>query len=533
MKIRPTILSVLKRPKLIVPVAVLAAGAGAWLAIPRKHNQEAAAATFYKADRGAFTISLPTGGSLEAVDRVTVRNLVPGRTEIISLIKEGTVVKKGDLLVELDANGIEDALSLAEIAYQQAVFAFSEQEERAEVLKSDNALKLRDAELAVKLAEQDQTKYVHGAWPQLSKKAETTISLATEELRRAQDRLAGTKKLEAKGYVNPTELVTDTLAARRREIELAATVEDRRLLLEFDYPRAIQQLDLALENANIKLERTRKQNQLQVEKAELQLTSSKETLDLRKVKLEELRASKEYTMIRAPKSGLVVYEKSEDFRSEAIGEGILVRERQPLISLPDVSRMKVTINVYENQVSLVKPGMRSFIKLDALPDQRFLGEITSVASMPEPSRDGNPNYRVYKAEVLVKDELPDIKPGITAKVDVLIAELQDVIKVPLQAVVGVGDRQVCFIQKGGKLSPVPVEIGLFDNDFVQITKGLEAGDLVSLAPPRTTELPEEKTEKIEDEKPLDEAPLSPKGPRKASPAQKNTLAEAGKAVKPG
>lgn len=527
MKFPTLALQALKRPKILVPVVVAAAGLGAWAFFPGSGKKESSATSFYKIERGPFTISLPTGGSLEAVDRVTVRNLVPGRTEIISLIKEGTVVKKGDLLVELDANGIEDQLSLAEIAYQQAVFSYSEQEERVEVLKSDNTLKLRDAELAVQLAKQDRTKYVDGQWPQLSKKAETTISLANEELRRAQDRLAGTKKLEAKGYVNPTELVTDTLAARRREIELSTAIEDRRLLMEFDYPRMIQQLDLALENANIKLDRTRKQNELQVEKAQLQLTSSKETLDLRKVKLDELRESKNYTMIRAPKAGLVVYEKSEDFRNEPIGEGILVRERQPLISLPDVSQMKVTINVYENQVSLVKPGMRSFIKLDALPDQRFLGEVTSVASMPEPSRDGNPNYRVYKAEVLVKDKLPDIKPGITARADVLIAELEDAIKVPLQAVVGIGDRQFCFVQKDGKLNPVAVEVGLFDNDFVQITQGLEAGDLISLAPQRTSDLPDKKAE---EEKP-EEAPLAPIE-KKAPPAQKNTLAETRKTVKP-
>lgn len=519
MKIPLQKLKPLLRPKILLPVALLAAGGLTWAFIPKTSKKDTAT-SFHKVERGPFTISLPTGGSLEAVDRVTVRNLVPGRTEIISLIKEGTVVKKGDLLIELDANNIEDQLSIAEIAYQQAVFSFSEQEERFEVLKSDNAIKLRDAELAVDLAKKDSEKYTEGQWPQLSKKAETTISLASEELRRAQDRLAGTKKLEAKGYVNPTELVTDSLAAKRREIELATAIEDRRLLLEFDYPRMIQQLDVALENANIKLDRLRRQNQLQEEKAKLQLTSSKETLDLRKVKLDELRESKDYTMIRAPKSGLVVYEKSEDFRNEPIGEGILVRERQPLISLPDVSRMKVVINVYENQVSLVKPGMRAFIKLDALPDQRFLGEVSAVASMPEPSRDGNPNYRVYKAEVLVKDKLPEIKPGITARVDVLIAELQDTIKVPLQAVVGIGDRQFCFIHKGTSLEPVPVAVGLFDNDFVQVTSGLSGGELISLAPPRTSDLPDElKNKEKESEK------IEP------SPPAKNTLAEASKAGK--
>lgn len=521
----------LKKRKLVIPAALAFAGIASWAAFPKKTAQHLSVTSFYKVERGPFTISLPAGGSLEAVDRVTVRNLVPGRTEIISLIKEGTVVKKGDLLVELDANGIQDQLSLAEIAYQQAVFAYSEQEERFEVLKSDNSLKLRDTELAVKLAEQDRKKYVEGEWPQLRKKAETTISLATEELRRAQDRLAGTKKLEAKGYVNPTELVTDTLAAKRREIEVSTAVEDRRLLMEFDYPRQIQQLDLALENAKIRLDRTRKQNQLQVEKAQLQLTSSKETLDLRKVKLEDLRSSKEYTVVRAPKSGLVVYEKSEDFRNEPIGEGILVRERQPLISLPDVSQMKVMINVYENQVSLVKPGMRAYINLDALPDQRFLGEVTSIASMPEPSRDGNPNFRIYKAEVLVKDQLPSIKPGITSRVDLLIAELQNVIRVPLQAVVGSGDKQVCFIQKDNKLIPVPVEVGLFDSDFVQITKGLESGDLVSLSPPKTVEMSDQKSDTNPSQDLPQGSPNDP-APHPAKAKEKNSLAEAGKIVKP-
>ena len=500
MKIPRTFLTYCKRPKLVIPVAIAVVGIAAWLVLPGGRSSAEATTTCYQIERGPFTISLPAGGSLEAVERVSVRNLVPGRTEIISLIKEGTIVKKGDLLIELDSNSIEDQLTLAEIAYQQAVFSYSEQEERFEVLKSDNVLKLRDAELAVELAKQDRSKYVDGQWPQLSKKAETTISLANEELRRANDRLTGTKKLEAKGYVNPTELVTDTLAAKRREIELASAIEDRRLLLEFDHPRTLQQLDLALENATTKLERTIKQNEMQIEKAELQLTSSKETLDLRKEKLDELRESKQYTLIHAPQGGLVVYEKGEDFRNEPIGEGVMVRERQPLISLPDVSRMKVVVNIYENQVSLVKPGMRAYINLDALPDQRFAGEVTSVASMPEPSRDGNPNYRVYKAEVLVVDKLPEIKPGITARVDVLIAELQNVIKVPLQAVVGVDERQFCFVEKNGELTPVPVEVGLFDNDFVEITSGLEVGDLVSLAPPLTAELPAEKADEDASEK---------------------------------
>lgn len=485
----------LLRRKPIISAAVVLLSAGLWaLVATSRDSGQPAAEAFHEVARGPFTIALTTGGSLEAVNEVTVRNLVPGRTQIISLIKEGSIVSKGDLLVELDSNDIENQLSQAEISYQQSVSSVAEQEERHETLISDNVIKVRDAELAAELAETDLQKYVEGQLPQLRKKAESAINLSTEELRRAKDRLAGTRRLEEKGYATPSELVADQLVVTRREMELQSAQEDQRLLVEFDAPRTLRQLESGLENAKIRLERTIRQNETTLEKARMQLASSKETLELRERKMEELRSARKYTRIYAPQSGLVVYQKSSHWRSEPVEEGASVRERQELLSLPDVSQMMVKVNIYENQISIVRPGMRARVSLDALPDQTFRGKVVSIASMPEPARDGNPNYRVYKAEVVITDDMPEIKPGITARVDVLIAELDDVIKVPIQSVVGGSDRQFCFIRRDGKQVSVEVEVGLFDNDFVEIRNGLTAGDLVSVTPPRVPELLQENSE---------------------------------------
>src|SRR5690606_32681322 len=87
--------------------------------------------------------------------------------------------------------------------------------------------------------------------------------------------------------------------------------------------------------------------------------------------------------------------------------------------------------------------------------------------------------------------LPEIKPGVTARVDVLVAELDDVIKIPLQAVVGIEERQFCFVRNESGSQPVEVELGLFDSEFVQVRSGLEAGDEVALSPPATTRIPED------------------------------------------
>lgn len=480
----------LLRLKIALPALAVMAVAAWWLYPFGDQPAQSSGSAFVTAEEGAFTVALPTGGSLEAVNEVTVRNEVPGFTRIISIIAEGSMVKQGDLLVELDSDDIENRLSQAQIAYQQGISDVAEHEERTETIESENVIRLNDAELALEFAKQDLVKYEQGEWPQLRKKAESEITLATEELGRAQDRLTGTRRLEEKGYATSSELVADQLVVQRREIELQSAKESLRLLTEFDYPQRLRQLEANAENALIRQERTRRQNITLLEKAEQQLASVRKTLGHREKNLKTLQQARLHTKILAPQDGLVVYEKSPSWRHEPIEEGSTVRERQTLISLPDVSKMKVPVDIYENQISLVKPGMKAYVHIDALPGQRFMGEVTTVSTMPEPARDSNPSNRVYKAEVLLDQSIPDIKPGITARVEVLIAELENVIKVPLQAVVGIEDRQFCFIQQNGKTIPVEVEIGLFDHEFVQITQGLEGGDQVALAPPTVTTIPE-------------------------------------------
>ena len=477
------------RPKVLLPISVVGLAAGIWLWSPASTNPESARKLHHTVERDAFTIALSTGGSLQAVNEVTVRNSVPGTNRILSLVKEGTMVEEGELLVELDSSEIENRLSQMEIAYQESLGRVTEREDQLETVRSENDIRLSDNELALEFAKQDLLKYREGQWPQAQKKAESSITLATEELRRAQDRLAGTERLEEKGYATPAELAADKLVLQRRQVELESAKEDLRLLTTFDQPQQVRKLEANVENARIRLERTKRQNESQLEMSRSQLASARETLTLREQQLQELREALENTRIHAPQDGLVVYRKPNHWRSEPVEEGSNVRERQELISLPDVSQMKIPVNIYENQISLVQPGMRAYVHIDALPGQRFQGVVDSIATMPEPSRDNNPNNRFYKAEVILDETIPDIKPGITARVEVLIAELDDVIKVPLQAVVGIEDRQFCFVRRGGRPTPVEVEIGLFDNEFVEIRNGLEPGDEVALAPPSMTRLP--------------------------------------------
>ncbi|HVY68378.1 MAG TPA: HlyD family efflux transporter periplasmic adaptor subunit, partial [Verrucomicrobiae bacterium] len=191
----------------------------------------------------------------------------------------------------------------------------------------------------------------------------------------------------------------------------------------------------------------------------------------------------ELAKIRAPQDGLVVYASSSMPGSGAlIEEGATVRQKQDIIKLPDMSKMMVEVRVHESHVQKIKPGLNAWVTIDSIPDQQFHGTVRKVAVLPDStSRYYNPNLKVYVTEVQVDDELPDLKPGISARAEIIITNLHDVLTVPIQAVTTIKGQQVCLVQNGSKAKPVPVEPGLFNDKLIEIKSGLKVGDLVQLS----------------------------------------------------
>ncbi len=176
------------------------------------------------------------------------------------------------------------------------------------------------------------------------------------------------------------------------------------------------------------------------------------------------------------------------FSSESlIEEGATVRNRQELIKLPNTSRMKVTVKIHESNINLIRAGQPALVVLDSMPDTPFRAVVDKVGLLPDSqSRFGNPNLKVYNTEVVITDPLPDVKPGISAKAEIIVTNIADALSVPIQAVTTLQGRQVVYLANGGKPEPHPVEVGLFSTKFIQVLSGLEAGSRVLLSPPLDT-----------------------------------------------
>jgi HlyD family secretion protein len=442
--------------------------------------------TYHKVKRGDFLVSVVEGGQIRALKEASIRAEVEGSTKIISIVPEGTSVKNGDLLIELDSSEIEERLTSQELTCESGRFNYVQAQEALAIQKSVADSNIKEAELRLEFAKSDLQKYIEGDWPQQKNRAETAITIAAAELERVKDRLDWTTVLHKKGYATKSELQADSLTAQQKEVALSQAKEDLRLLTKYDYPKKLRSLEALAEQAQIELDRVKHRMSSQVAQAEADLASRKKTLDLQEERLMELKKQQEMTKIYAPCDGLVIYASSGGGGSYStlIEEGATVRQKQEIIKVPDISQMVLEVRVHESNISKIAPGLTAYVTIDALPDRRFIGRVHKVSVLPDSSsRYFNPNLKVYLTEVLIEDKLPeDLKPGVSGRAEIIVTNLVNVLTVPMQAVTSVKGQQVCFMPDGAGHKAAPVEVGLYNDKFIEIKSGLKEGDEVLLSP---------------------------------------------------
>jgi hypothetical protein len=180
-------------------------------------------------------------------------------------------------------------------------------------------------------------------------------------------------------------------------------------------------------------------------------------------------------------------------------EGTMVRQRQELIRLPDVTKMLAEVKIEESCVAQVRAGMTAYVQVRHIPHRRFKGTVRRVAFLPDAQASWmNPNVKVFPTDILVDEELPILKPGVSASAEIIITNLTKVLSVPIQTVARLQGQNVCFVKKGSRVTPVPVTTGWFNDSFVEVTSGLKEGDLVLLAAVSDEKIEEARSEETND-----------------------------------
>ena len=317
---------------------------------------------------------------------------------------------------------------------------------------------------------------------------EDTLQTAQKELGQARATLEGTRRLFDKQFVAKMELERDQLAQDSAELKVQTAQTDRALFLKYDFPKTAEQTLSTYTEAVRELDKSRRVAISKLAQARAKLKSAQGQYAVQTRQRKDLNEQLEKCTIRAKKSGLVVYGGGDDNNyygnQEPIREGATVRERQAIITIPDMTRMSVNVKIHESYIQKIKKGQKARITVDAFPDTVLEGEVTKLAVLPDSqNRWMNPDLKVYKTTVTINGTYAWVKPGMSAKVEILVNQLDDVVYIPVQAVSPENGKEICYVASSFKPERREVEIGDFNDEFIQIKHGLKEGERVLLHPP--------------------------------------------------
>jgi HlyD family secretion protein len=328
-----------------------------------------------------------------------------------------------------------------------------------------------------------------GEAQQKLRQLEDELLLRKSELAVAKQKVEASQRLSARDFISKTQLENDQVNFEKVSLAVKTAETELALFKRYAFSKQCAQLLSAYRESLTKLQRTVRANRSKMAQAETRFATAKRRYEMELAKKEDLDRQLKACMMRAVQPGLVAYGNLNASASarynESIEEGTNVRFRQTVLTVPNMSHMGVHVNIHESQVKKVRIGQPALIRVDAEPGVVLEGRVAELAVLPDSSSSRyTPNLKVYPASVHILGTHPWMKPGMNAKVEILVDQLIDVVFVPVQSIEVENDQHFCYVEASSGLERRPVQTGLFNDEFIEIRTGLQLGELVALSLPK-------------------------------------------------
>jgi HlyD family secretion protein len=485
---------------LLILLGLTTGGVLAWQGKLLPHGEEKSSLIVETVKKGLLEITITERGNIESANNQTLVCMVEGEagTGILKIVDEGMRVDKDQVLVELDSSRLKNDATAQEIVVEQAAATLKTAEKNVEIQETQNDSDIAAAKLKLELAKLDLKAYEEGDYTQQTDTIKGEIKLADEDLKRANDKYAFTQRLIKKGYAKQSEVEADRVAVAKAEINLQVAEKKLEVLKEFTYIRQIAELKANATEFERELERVKLKADANLAKYLADLAAAKSKYQVEKSTYEKIMRQIELCITRAPRDGLVVYVNTRSGggrggQTEAlIYEGAKVKERQPIIKLPDIHNMQVDARIHESKISMVREGLPATIHVDAKAGVTYHGEVVMVSTVPSSGNWPNFNLKEYITTVKITDapeKVSGLKPGLTAEIEILIDRLPSVLQAPVQSFVERGGRHFAWVLEGAQPKRREVKIGKSNDQVMEILDGLAENEKV-VQTPRTV-LPKE------------------------------------------
>jgi HlyD family secretion protein len=399
--------------------------------------------------RGDFAHDLLVKGEVASAVHTEVRCEVRSHRDswlrILEVVPEGTCVEPGDFLIQLDSSGLEDERNVQQVVCEKA---------QAEVVR------LRSVYEAAEIAKQD---YLQGEYALERQDAELALFVARDRVRKAQQSLEASRKLEARGYITAQQLRADEYALQAAETDLRMAEVKLHVLEHFTKRKKLTGLDSTLAATKA------------------QLAAAEANSKLSRYKLADIEDQIRKCTLRAPAAGTVVLAHlHHNGHSHLVEPGESTMERRVLVRLPDFRHMQVDAKVEEDKIAFVKPGLPATIRLEGIPEAELYGRVVKIDEYPDP--EAWFDVKQYKTTVAIDAPLEGMRPGMTAEVTIHVRWLEDQLQVPAQAVLAWGDKSYCIAEGDAGWEACEVSLGPTNGMTTVIRSGLCVGQKVAMSP---------------------------------------------------
>ncbi len=500
-KNKVTGLSKKKKIIAIVVIIVIIAAAVKSCGLGEKTAENTSTYTFDTAVRTSIIESLSGTGTLEPADKYTVTTLLKGDI-LTDSFEEGDIVEADQVLYQIDSSDMQTTIERAEISAKSAQRSYETAvkdldnlnvktkvggvvtdvlvEVGDQVSAGQEIAKVRDsATMTIELpfpADEADTFYI-------GQSAQVTLYGSFETLSGKVESISGASEVKAGNKIvkNVTISVENPGAISEEQIataEVGTSGSTQSGKFKYNENRSVnaevsgevvaivndEGAEVSSGSTIIRLESDNVTNSVQsasdsVKDAQLSLENQYETLE-------------DYT-IKSPIKGTVIEKKKK--------AGDTIDSNAELCTIYDLSYLKMTMNIDELDISKVKVGQEVTVTADAVQGQTFKGKVTKI-NMAGTTTNG---VTTYPVEVQIEDT-EGLLPGMNVSTEIIVNQVEDVVAIPVGAVVR-GDK---VLVKTGNTSTddptvpagyeyVNVETGVSNDQYVEIKSGINEGDEIA------------------------------------------------------
>ncbi len=317
--------------------------------------------------------------------------------------------------------------------------------------------------------------------------------VASTELSVVEESVEGAKRLHERNFITKENLENEMLGLDKSRLALQRSETELKLFQDYEFPKEAEKMLSLYEEALLSLIRTKRAKLATMSQVYARYRTVKRRYELELKKRENLEEQLAGCTIRASQMGLVAYGGSggdmyTNRAYDAITVGSTLRTGQPIFVIPDMSKLGVDVKIHESQIKKIKIGQKVLITAESVPDMTLEGRITKVAVLPDSNASRfNPSLKVYPVTVEIDGSHEFLKPGMNAKVEIIVDQLADITFVPVQSVFVENNERFVFRKTMNGYERRPVKIGSHNSEYVELMEGLDAGDQVLLKMPEDYE----------------------------------------------